>query len=150
MLNWVLSNRIFHQDGIEWMINQNIKIFIVQNALWNVVWEIVAILLRSYCDKHPYPGHTLIARIMGPTWGPPGSCRPQVGPILAPWTLLSGYISVYQYSKYLSPEYIYIYMYIYIHGTRDPLRYEDHLSGYIGVSIITIRWSRPSYLYTCI
>ena len=26
---------------------------------------------------------------MGPTWGPPGSCRPQMGPILAPWTLLS-------------------------------------------------------------
>ena len=22
-----------------------------------------------------------IARIMGPTWGPPGSCRPQVGPM---------------------------------------------------------------------
>ena len=27
---------------------------------------------------------------MGPTWGPPGSCRPQVGPMTAPWTLLSG------------------------------------------------------------
>ena len=26
---------------------------------------------------------------MGPTWGPPGSCRPQMGPMLAPWTLLS-------------------------------------------------------------
>ena len=31
-----------------------------------------------------------IARFMGPTWGPPGSCRPQMGPMLAPWTLLSG------------------------------------------------------------
>ena len=27
---------------------------------------------------------------MGPTWGPPGSCRPQMGLMLAPWTLLSG------------------------------------------------------------
>ena len=27
---------------------------------------------------------------MGPTWGPHGSCRPQMGPMLAPWTLLSG------------------------------------------------------------
>ena len=26
-----------------------------------------------------------IARFMGPTWGPPGSCRPQMGPMLAPW-----------------------------------------------------------------
>ena len=32
----------------------------------------------------------LIARSMGPTWGPPGSCRLQMGPMLAPWTLLSG------------------------------------------------------------
>ena len=31
-----------------------------------------------------------ILRFMGPTRGPPGSCRPQVGPMLAPWTLLSG------------------------------------------------------------
>ena len=27
---------------------------------------------------------------MGPTWGPPGSCWPQMGPMLAPLTLLSG------------------------------------------------------------
>ena len=27
---------------------------------------------------------------MGLIWGPPGSCRPQVGLMLAPWTLLSG------------------------------------------------------------
>ena len=31
-----------------------------------------------------------ITKFMGPTWGPPGSCRPQMGPMLAPWTLLSG------------------------------------------------------------
>ena len=28
---------------------------------------------------------------MGPTWGPPGSCRPQMGPMLAPWTWLLQY-----------------------------------------------------------
>ena len=33
-----------------------------------------------------------IARFMGPTWGPSGSCRPQMGPMLAPWILLSGLI----------------------------------------------------------
>ena len=27
---------------------------------------------------------------MGPTWGPPGADRTQVGPMLDPWTLLSG------------------------------------------------------------
>ena len=34
-----------------------------------------------------------IAKLMGPTWGPPGSCRPQMDPMLAPWTLLSGMLS---------------------------------------------------------
>ena len=31
-----------------------------------------------------------IARSMGPLWGPSGADRTQVGPMLAPWTLLSG------------------------------------------------------------
>ena len=31
-----------------------------------------------------------IAKFMGPTWGPPGSSRHQMGPMLVPWTLLSG------------------------------------------------------------
>ena len=38
-----------------------------------------------YCSKT-----TQIGKFMGPTWGPPGSCWPQLGPMLAPWTLLSG------------------------------------------------------------
>ena len=36
--------------------------------------------------------YTQIAKFMGPTWGPSGSCRPQMGPMLAPCTLLSGYV----------------------------------------------------------
>ena len=32
----------------------------------------------------------LIASFMGPTWGPHGTDRTQVGLMLAPWTLLSG------------------------------------------------------------
>ena len=31
-----------------------------------------------------------IAKFMGTTWGPPGSCQPQMSLMLAPWTLLSG------------------------------------------------------------
>ena len=33
---------------------------------------------------------SLIARFMGSTWGPSGADRTQVGPMLAPWTLLFG------------------------------------------------------------
>ena len=36
----------------------------------------------------------LRARFMGPTWGPSGTDRTQVGPMLAPWTLLSGTLSI--------------------------------------------------------
>ena len=35
-----------------------------------------------------------IARFMWPTWGPSGADRTQVGPMLTPWTLLSGFIYV--------------------------------------------------------
>ena len=37
---------------------------------------------------HLYNGNPQIAKFMGPTWGPPGSCRPQMGPMLASWALL--------------------------------------------------------------
>ena len=48
--------------------------------------------------KHSYDiRNTLLllqmAKFMRPTWGPPGSCRPQMDPMLAPWTLLSGTLS---------------------------------------------------------
>ena len=33
-----------------------------------------------------------MAKFMEPTWGPPGSCRSQMGPMLAPWTLPSGWV----------------------------------------------------------
>ena len=36
----------------------------------------------------------LIARCVGPTWGPSGADRTQVGPMLAPWTLHLGDLTV--------------------------------------------------------
>ena len=53
----------------------------------------------TFADPFRYPTRCLtvisikspqITKFMGPTWGPPGSCRSQMGPMLAPWTLLSG------------------------------------------------------------
>ena len=51
---------------------------ITQNIYYNIV------------GPDEYYSSTQIAKFMGPTWGPPGSCWPQMGPMLAPWTLLSG------------------------------------------------------------
>ena len=38
--------------------------------------------------KHHIIRQTQIAKFMGPAWGPPGSCRPQMDAMLASWTLL--------------------------------------------------------------
>ena len=45
-------------------------------------------LFLAGCNYSSMP--TLIARFMRPTWGPSGANRTQMGPMLAPWTLLSG------------------------------------------------------------
>ena len=48
--------------------------------------------------KTPRPAFALITRFMGPTRGPTrgpsGADKTQVGPMLAPWTLLSGWLLV--------------------------------------------------------
>ena len=41
--------------------------------------------------RHWYPCRD--SKVHGPTWGPSGADRTQVGPMLAPWTLLSVWIS---------------------------------------------------------
>ena len=43
-----------------------------------------------------------ISKFMGPTWGPPGSSRPQIGPMLVPWTLLSGWFDGHKTKNELS------------------------------------------------
>ena len=45
------------------------------------------VLIHRLCTRY--------ARFMGPTWDPPGSCRPQMGPMLAPWILLSGILQMW-------------------------------------------------------
>ena len=51
---------------------------------WMLSWQKPEVPL-VFCDKG-----SLIARFLGPTWGPSGTDRTQVGPMLAPWTLLAG------------------------------------------------------------
>ena len=57
------------------------------------LWHLAGILTAVLCEapvKWVSVVRTLIARFMGPTWGPSEADRTQVGPMLAPWTLLSG------------------------------------------------------------
>ena len=59
-------------------------------------WHGRNLLLISFAIKWRFSSlqymqcKSLIARFMGPTWGPPGADNTQVGLMLAPWTLLSG------------------------------------------------------------
>ena len=47
-------------------------------------------LRQSFCNAFWHGNSYIWQQLSGPTGGPPGSCRPQMGPMLAPWTLLSG------------------------------------------------------------
>ena len=62
-------------------------------------WVLISLWRRYLCVESSHTkksfrelpvATTQIARFMGPTWGPSGSCRHQMGSMLAPWTLLSG------------------------------------------------------------
>ena len=93
------------QQQLQRNLNWNSYIFIQENAFENVVhfvsscvktlshsdeWCASCLVNIGLCNRlMPWVTYTQIAKFMGPTWGPPGSCRPQTGPMLAPWTLLS-------------------------------------------------------------
>ena len=61
---------------------------LTQYRVWNLVWEI-----SWSCWKHSTNNSSRIARFMGPTWGPSGADRTQVGPMLTPFILLAGFVS---------------------------------------------------------
>ena len=66
------------------------KIQMVGTLYPTKLWMVFAIAVTS-----------LIARFMGPTRGPSGADRTQVGPMLAPWTLLSAIISYHIISYHI-------------------------------------------------
>ena len=79
-------------------IMRHLKMYIIIDSIWhrpiprqkckeNVMTENVCLWKCFQFDARHVP---LIARFMEPTRGPPGSCRPQMVPMWAPWTLLSG------------------------------------------------------------
>ena len=68
---------------------------------------------------------TLIARFMEPTWGPSRADRTQVGPMLAPWTLLSRLISIFI---------------LYFKGCFDNSRFDISLKLSVILSVINKYW----------
>ena len=79
---------VFHPCGRDtWQDRNQYRVTVHPNEALMVISTMypLADMLRLIVTRG-----TQIARFMGPTWDPPGSCRPQMGPMLAPWTLLSG------------------------------------------------------------
>ena len=77
---WVVAGGFPSQRGS--------KIFPCHDVImiWFVPYIVPVVLDRVHIGGM----RSLIARFVGPTWGPSGADRVQVGPMLAPWTLLSG------------------------------------------------------------
>ena len=63
----------------------------------NLISECYQIICWSYKSRRRTISQlrSQIAKFIGPIWGPSGSCRPQMGPTLAPRTLLSGVWNVF-------------------------------------------------------
>ena len=59
------------------------------NYAYTVSIGIAPLTADLYRYRHCWNEISLIARFMGPTWGPSGADRTQVGPMLAPLTRLS-------------------------------------------------------------
>ena len=78
---------------LKWNLKQNAELFFQENAFKNVICKTATILFRIQCVDWILPRiwqchcrrYPLIAKFMGPIWGPPGADRTQVGPVLVPW-----------------------------------------------------------------
>ena len=55
--------------------------------MYNAILQVLFLVERNINSY--LPNRSQIAKFMGSTWGPPGSCRPHMNPMLAKWTLLS-------------------------------------------------------------
>ena len=77
----------------QWPLTQAVNL-IHPNQSAHVMWFTHnAPLWKSSSEFTHLDVATQIAKFMGPTWGPPGSCRPQMGPMSVPWTFLLGKVA---------------------------------------------------------
>ena len=83
-----LCNIMHSQRAYDVIITSLLRQNEVTVSFWRYNDAIITSCVRRAVDISP---KVHIYKVHGPTWGPPGSCRPQMGPMLVPWTLLSGY-----------------------------------------------------------
>ena len=83
---------IISDDWYDWYANVAISYFLLTHSVSHsfISFSQGTNKLSKHDCSVVSSWRSLIAKFMGPTWGPPGSCRPQMGPMSAPWNLLSG------------------------------------------------------------
>ena len=86
---WPMDSPHKGNGSIWWCHNIKQGVNTPDNMLFGYVKHASDCAIMSFSVENHVPD-TVIAKFMGPTWGPSGADRTQVGPILAPWTLLSG------------------------------------------------------------
>ena len=76
-----------------WILQEpNLPLSCSDLTKWNGISSIVPVIAAQ--GDMP----SLVARFMGPAWGPPGADRTQVGPVLAPRTFLSGILTAHHFN----------------------------------------------------
>ena len=82
----------FARNDFDILSFQLLAIYLVEKYQWSKQYPHMEIEYGIFLKYTPQT-----AKFMGPTWGPPGSCRPQMGPMLAPLNLLFG--SAWKYNR---------------------------------------------------
>ena len=83
-----------------------------------VCWMLCCLICRTsiYLAITRHRRYSQLARFTWPTWDPLGSCRPQVGPMLAHEPLLSGFISSFSAIRYV------FWLWLWFHSVIDRKR----------------------------
>ena len=113
----VCHNRICQKDCIDiemepgWLLRSN-QYLLLMSATSVIMWGSLQsdgikteLWTAAHFTQVFHHNPSLIARFMGPTWGPSGADRTQVGPMLAPWILLSGILDRCPFTCTSIPEY---------------------------------------------
>ena len=81
---------MIYQCRLDNILTRNRQRSVIKSA-WYAIIRYIYVLFPFRCVLLCHDTSlSLIARFMGPTWGPSGADRTHVGPMSAPWTLLSG------------------------------------------------------------
>ena len=97
-------HRMGHRVNLKWIMMDGwmrhlccVRNEITQALQWRFIYALTRMLFwysfRSSLATRETSNNP-DSKIHGSTWGPPGSCRPQVGPMVAQRTLLSGKVSL--------------------------------------------------------